>query len=134
MTFGKEMIMKIVAVAFTSLWILAGCNSSHVFNECLAPTRTAESAPWYVSLPSGHTNTVALSATQGAAVSKSVLYTKREAFLDFVGGLPAGSVLDHDAGCVVPASYAFGDGPISVETLKAFCKQRGIEVRIYGSW
>jgi hypothetical protein len=132
--FGNEMIMKIVAVAFISLWILAGCNPSRVFHEDLAATRTTESATWHMSLPWGYTNTVALSATQGAAVSNYVLYTKRDAFLEFVGGLPAGSVLDHDAGCVVPASYEIGDETITVETLKAFCKQRGIKVRINGSW
>jgi len=89
---------------------------------------------YYMSLPWGYTNTVALSSEPGAAVSNSVLYTKCDVFLNFVASLPAGSVLDHDAGCVVPVRYQFGDKELKVTELKDYCGQRGIKVHIYGSW
>jgi hypothetical protein len=67
-------------------------------------------------------------------VGNSVLYTQLEPLLKFIERLPTGSVLDHDAGCVVPVSYKLGEETITVEAFKALCVQSGVELRIYGSW
>jgi hypothetical protein len=130
-TFGNKMTKKKIIV-LTAAAVVPIAVALLLFG--LAPTRTAKSATWYISLPWGTSNTVALSATRGAGVRESVMYTKLDIFLEFVGELPPGSVLDHDAGCVVPASYNIGDETITVEALKSFCKQREITVHIYGSW
>jgi len=118
--------MKLGWIAILSLGLIAGCAQYHRSNN--------EAHTYYISLPWGYTNTVALSSESGAAVSNSVLYTKCDVFLNFVDSLPAGSVLDHDAGCVVPVRYQFRDKELKVTELKEYCGQRGVKVHIYGSW
>ena len=114
--------------------MLMGCALSRRVTDGLASAGTGDGETYHVVLPWGHKNTVALSLDSSLAQSNCVMYTKLDNFLGFLDGLPAGSVLDHDAGCVVPISYQIGDQVIEVKTLREFCKQRGIKVRIYGSW
>lgn len=127
--------MKIGSIALIFLWTLSACAPTrHHVDEIPASTTVGKGVTYYVSLPWGTTNTVALSSEHGAAVSNRVLYTELDAFLDFIDKLPPGSVLDHGVGCVVPRSYQIGDQVITVDALEKFCRQRGINLHIYGSW
>lgn len=80
-------------------------------------------------------NTLALAEMSEALGSdQGVMFTNISDLLDHVATLPPGSILDHNAGCVVLVFYQIRLDRLAVKDFHRFWETKGIKLDVYGSW
>jgi hypothetical protein len=105
-----------------ALLLAAGCASSPIIDD----------SRLYISVRPDAL--VLVPSSELAGTESGMVFTDTAQLFDYVATLPSGTVLEHDAGCVVPAYYQLGSAKLTVDDFCSFCDTKRVKLRVYGGW